>query len=554
MTSQTLTASTIAKASAAPLDGSEILRVVKDAAALQASIDDVKSFTLAEMKRYMPTPQDFGAVGDGETDDSDAFNEATEWVGVHGGGELFVPPGQYVVQDVALLEGVGYRGAGQLASILRLPDSPSATMFKAGAVETFDGGGFFGLQLDGGGTTDYNAIDFSAVTTLEVTQIVDCFIHHFNKAYRGSGAVGAGNDRFPVIDRCRIWYNVVGLYINEHTIVKLADVRANDIGIQGRINDCQFLGTRINYNRIGLGPDGTNRMTNSTVADCTFYKNSEVTLDVGQANTIIGNYLVGTGSGCSGVILNGTRNQVLGNRIGLTVAGNSFGDGAVRFAFATSDLNVISGNVFVSYDGPCITADSSVNLRVAKISENTFFLKDNPAISLLNAAGCPGLSILDNTIHFTGTLAGDLVDITQPSVGMNIIGNHVFNEGGSITAAFGGSLSESTFALNRLRNSGAATGVLTDATLNATSIVRDNFGYKTAASGTTTVTSAATSVTVTHGLARTPAAKDIMVTPTNSTDAAKFWVSDVGATTFKINVDAAPGGSGATFGWRADIL
>lgn len=83
----------------------------------------------------------------------------------------------------------------------------------------------------------------------------------------------------------------------------------------------------------------------------------------------------------------------------------------------------------------------------------------------------------------------------------------------------------------------------------------NNLGYATAASGTATVASGATTASVTHGLAATPAAKDILLTPTNSLgSAAKFWVSSPGATTFTINVNTDPGATTATFAWTAQIL
>lgn len=85
-------------------------------------------------------------------------------------------------------------------------------------------------------------------------------------------------------------------------------------------------------------------------------------------------------------------------------------------------------------------------------------------------------------------------------------------------------------------------------------IIANNQGYKTKAGGVATVASGNTSIVVTHGLDRTPAAKDISVTPTNSLgDAAKFWISSVGATQFTINVDTDPGATTATFAWSAEI-
>jgi hypothetical protein len=73
--------------------------------------------------------------------------------------------------------------------------------------------------------------------------------------------------------------------------------------------------------------------------------------------------------------------------------------------------------------------------------------------------------------------------------------------------------------------------------------------------GTATITSAATSVTVTHNLIGTPPSSgNIQVTPTNSMgSSAKFWISNITSTTFKINVDIAPGATTATFAWSANL-
>lgn len=42
---------------------------------------------------------EFGAIGDGKTDDTDAIQRAIDACRENGGGVVFVPPGQYVVSD-----------------------------------------------------------------------------------------------------------------------------------------------------------------------------------------------------------------------------------------------------------------------------------------------------------------------------------------------------------------------------------------------------------------------------------------------------------------------
>jgi len=82
-------------------------------------------------------------------------------------------------------------------------------------------------------------------------------------------------------------------------------------------------------------------------------------------------------------------------------------------------------------------------------------------------------------------------------------------------------------------------------------IIKECNGYVTSSKGTATVADDATYVDVTHGLSKTPVAQEIVVTPTNNLgDASFYWISDVGASTFRINVDGDPGAGTATFAWQ----
>jgi len=79
-------------------------------------------------------------------------------------------------------------------------------------------------------------------------------------------------------------------------------------------------------------------------------------------------------------------------------------------------------------------------------------------------------------------------------------------------------------------------------------------GYVTENSGTATITSSSNYVDVNHGIAVPPSADDIQVTATNNLgNASEFWISDVGASSFRINVNVAPGVSTATFVWKAEV-
>jgi hypothetical protein len=78
-----------------------------------------------------------------------------------------------------------------------------------------------------------------------------------------------------------------------------------------------------------------------------------------------------------------------------------------------------------------------------------------------------------------------------------------------------------------------------------------NADYGIVNSGTATVTAAATTVVVNHGLSAAPV--NIQVTPTNNptTPIGFYWVDTVTSTQFTINVSGVPGVSAEVFDWRA---
>lgn len=130
----------------------------------------------------------------------------------------------------------------------------------------------------------------------------------------------------------------------------------------------------------------------------------------------------------------------------------------------------------------------------------------------------------------------------KPRYGLNLASSATQNT--EVVGNTFGSLTQ--FGTAPLNNAGSG---------SAPSIIRDNIGYATEASGTASVGAAAVTATVTHGLSVTPAAKDIILTwaadPGSST---KLWASGFGATTFTVNVSPSPGGSGTTVAWQAQVL
>jgi Pectate lyase superfamily protein len=73
--------------------------------------------------RVVARVTDFGARGDGATDDAEAFNRAVRAVGERGGGALYVPAGTYTLSTPLWMHwsGVVLRGAGAQRTVLHFP-------------------------------------------------------------------------------------------------------------------------------------------------------------------------------------------------------------------------------------------------------------------------------------------------------------------------------------------------------------------------------------------------------------------------------------------------
>ena len=167
--------------------------------------------------------------------------------------------------------------------------------------------------------------------------------------------------------------------------------------------------------------------------------------------------------------------------------------------------------------------DINVNIAHSKLAANT-------VAGISTGANCSQFHIKDNTIgpcagfagNGTGIVLGTGVD------GYTISGNKL---GGNTSGAISG----------------------TPGSTGATVRLKDNDGFATQAKGTGSVGSATTSVTITHGLAMTPLASDIVLTA-NSATPVFLDPASITSTQFTVHTASAPGGSGAPFAWQVRSL
>jgi hypothetical protein len=79
----------------------------------QGSAGAVTTTVRAKLQQTISV-KDFGAVGDGVTDDTGAFDAAETYLGTVGGGIMFVPPGEYLINWVCTTNNIIVQGSGGL--------------------------------------------------------------------------------------------------------------------------------------------------------------------------------------------------------------------------------------------------------------------------------------------------------------------------------------------------------------------------------------------------------------------------------------------------------
>lgn len=275
--------------------------------------------------------------------------------------------------------------------------------------------------------------------------------------------------------------------------------------------------------------------------------------------TIAGNNISGASRGIANHIGGSTTSD------NHTIINNVLRDSpdAVDYAIKLQDSgHVVKGNRIFNWDHAAVglagAKDSVINGNVISEITNGF------GIGINVSTGVEDVIIEGNIIYDAGSVAqkgwGLRILPSGDVTGVVIKNNKIYDSGAgvqdygillnAVTAT-----SEIQIEGNYLENNvSGAIGLVGGSVLNSTVKALRNRGFTTESSGTATVTTGNTSVSVSHGLGTTPALSDIRVTPTNDLgNAAKFWISNAGASTFDINVNVDPGASTATFSWSAAL-
>lgn len=273
---------------------------------------------------------DFGAAGDGVTDDTAAIQAALTAACANGGGIVFVPAGVYLISAMLLItaDNVQVQGAGW------------ASIFMPAA--TFVGSYLLQVQQPGGGAFRYgivlrdlffNCNHVAGVGGLDLVTTYHARVEHVRVRYCLATAImmdgSSGNTgAYNVIDNCTLtdgasataiaistnfseWLTVVGGTISFYNV-------AGAVGIKCSNLNCRFIGVGIDNNDTGIQLEFAGR---AVVQGCQFDRGQKrfIYLHGTQYCAITGN-IFNTYNGTSGT---GCLDVTDGNNAGNIIANNT---------------------------------------------------------------------------------------------------------------------------------------------------------------------------------------------------------------------------------------
>jgi hypothetical protein len=455
--------------------------------------------------------KDFGAKGDGTTNDTAAFQAAMNWIAI-AGGELYVPPGTYIVNPDgtsvltwSATTPLRMRGAGAGASILQTNSTGNASIFNItnGTIELSD----IGL---------YGPESAAAAGTLLTTSV---------------------DHKFTRVDFCRYF--------------KGLSLSANIGLLDGCHFGTEFINGPISASSVGAYVNGYAGGLNIT--NCIAYVPSNPTI-----TPFCGINIVNAGGvqiSNSNIIRQGTNvlvNPQSGQGVASLQISNCYLDSA-----QTYNLWIVPG------------AGASVSRTFLNQVECSSSAGDGININGLNGT-VDGVLIVASQANFC---AGNGITITGANAkNIDIIGGeHSGNVGAGISVSSGASVRVKGVFAGAGYGGGAnalgffcdessslslrdctASGNTTNYGVQPSTIVQNCDGFVSANTGASAIPTSGTFVTVPHGLSGTPLASQIQITPNVSTGSNPLYLDTTSITSTSFDVHCSTAATGpVNFSWRA---
>lgn len=335
------------------------------------------SFANVQKNAYQRSVKDFGATGDGTTDDRKAIQAAIDDVAGHGGGVVYFPVGIYSVsiytpspgqfpwpRALTIRPNVKLQGENWGSSLIKLANNqaPYGALIAPDPLEA-DVSGFQMSDLG----VDLNGLNNPLPTTAEINEPV------WNKRrarntvfiYKGTGL------RF---ERCR-FTNFIGVWC-----LMLYSYKVSDVTITDNLFD-SIGGGNLNFDSSTVDTAGYDcRITNNRFYSRNYDASGgplsygvRTAIEVHNINALVAN------------------NQVYGFPIGINLGGNSEGG---------NESHTASGNLIKdAYDGIVVWSvkpddGSSVGMQNCSIRDNTIILNVDGWQAYVGKGGhCTGISI-----------------------------------------------------------------------------------------------------------------------------------------------------------------
>lgn len=447
----------------------------------------------ASMIGAFVTPETYGAIGNGSTDDTSAINAAATAAGIW--GQVFMNPAKTyrITASITPLTGQRWYGGGKI------------TTANGYNFDAFSLVGKTDVTIEGlRGESGTLGVAYSSATARFVAaksashrcRVIRCSTTGFQSAVQFDNSTDC-----EAIDNVIV--NPYGWGINVQTDADFAEVRGNRI--TGAVNEHGiYVGGSSGNAVLGV------KVLENWVSACTI---DGIKVSYADDTLVRGNHTFLNGGEGVYVTVGANRTEVLGNHVY-----QNGGNGIIVHtgtAADTIDRNRVIGNVVRKND------------------------KNGIAVTYASTGAVSNTVVLDNDVddndqEATGSQYGVVLGGGASNTGAWVSGNRITNEPTGIVVASsvaGARLGQNVFSGNTTNITNSGTGTIIE---------------QQTSGATTTVTDGAT---ITHGHPKTPTS----VTATGSVASQMVSVTAMGATTFTVAIktDAGAAGSSQTVYWRA---